>query len=95
MPGCLFNINQSPTEFKYRLPRTWLIIFIALVRTALVNIPLDLHYVLQFNQNIDEAINDAFGSSPEDFQGFWLRYVRFKVAEQGRRIKVSLLLIPL
>ena len=47
--------------------------FLALVHTALVNIPLDLNYVLQFNQNIDEAINDAFGNSPEDFQGFWLR----------------------
>ena len=48
-------------------------LFLALVQTALVNIPLDLHHVLQFSQNIEGAINDAFGSSPEDFQGFWLR----------------------
>lgn len=61
-------------NFKKRLPNKQLIVFPALVRTALVNIPLDLHYILQFNQDIDEAINDAFDSSPEDFQGFWLRY---------------------
>ena len=61
-------------EYLKRINITFVNHFLlALVHTALVNIPLDLNYVLQFNQNIDEAINDAFSNSPEDFQGFWLR----------------------
>ena len=48
-------------------------ILIALVRTALVNIPLDLNY-LQFNEDLGDSGDAISVSSNADYHGFWIRY---------------------
>ena len=47
-------------------------ILIALVRTALVNIPLDLNY-LQFNEDLGDSGDASSVSSNADYHGFWIR----------------------
>ena len=46
---------------------------IGLVRTALVNIPLDLNY-LQFNEDLGDSGDAILVSSNADYHGFWIRY---------------------
>ena len=48
-------------------------ILIGLVRTALVNIPLDLNY-LQFNEDLGDSGDAISVSSNADYHGFWIRY---------------------
>ena len=48
-------------------------ILIGLVRTALVNIPLDLNY-LQFNEDLGDSVDAISVSSNADYHGFWIRY---------------------
>ena len=48
-------------------------ILIGLVRTALVNIPLDLNY-LQFNEDLGDSGDTISVSSNADYHGFWIRY---------------------
>ena len=48
-------------------------IIIGLVRTALVNIPLDLNY-LQFNEDLGDSGDRISVSSNADYHGFWIRY---------------------
>ena len=48
-------------------------ILIGLVRTALVNIPLDLNY-LQFNEDLGDSGDTIPVSSNADYHGFWIRY---------------------
>ena len=47
-------------------------ILIGLVRTALVNIPLDLNY-LQFNEDLGDSGDASSVSSNADYHGFWIR----------------------
>ena len=49
-------------------------IHVALVRTALVNIPLDLNHELDFNEEIGGFANSPDEMSIADFHGFWMRY---------------------
>ena len=68
----LINYEHLSCKFMCTVCKNFSIL-IALVRTALVNIPLDLNY-LQFNEDLGDSGDRISVSSNADYHGFWIRY---------------------